>query len=80
MATIKAVETLAEGDIATFKQAGRKIGQFRRYTHEKVTKVTPKLKTVTVATEDKNGFKDTYTIPVGTEMRVHKNVNNTEGE
>lgn len=80
MATIKAVETLAEGDIATFKQDGRKLGQFRRYTHEKITKVTKVKDGIKVATEDKKGFTDAYVIPAGTEMRVHKNVNNTEGE
>jgi len=67
----KPVEELDEGDIVTFKQADKKLGQYRRFTHEKVTGTVVGAESTVVITVDRKGFPDSYEIPAGTPMRVH---------
>lgn len=68
---VKPVEELAEGDIVTIRQEGRKLGQFRRYTHEKVAGTVVGQDSTIVITRDRGDFPDSYEIPAGTLMRVH---------
>ena len=66
------VENLTVGDVATFKQDG-KLAQFKRTAREKVTGVKKvNQNAVKVTTVDKGGFESVYSIPTGTDMRVHR--------
>lgn len=74
MATVKTVETLIPGEIATFRQDPEYYNGAKVHRREKVTGVVAGKTKVTVKTVTRRGKKDQYTIPVGTDMRVHNEV------